>query len=339
MKRFIIFCLVILLITCKKDDEATVVVNASSVNSSEGTVQFTPSDYTVGSSITFSATPNTGYIFVNWTDSNSNTKYTNNPLNITANNNINLVATFEKSAYSVNVNVSGEGSIQKDNSSSGSSNFLHGDSIEITASPANNYSFFYWNNDPSDTANPKSIVLDGDINLDAKFEYEVAKRMVGTWEFDITNKASREKNSLIMTIDLKLNCLIETYVNDNLVSQVFTDIEPIDPTACVIGDFAVMTDLSVVSSQTLSMNMITLPEDVAVPTNISEVTEVIEKGVELKLSGEVSTSPAPETDEKGIIIIPTQAVTASDTSVQIVPTFNESFVKLALIQSPTLEIP
>ena len=100
-----------------------------------------------------------------------------------------------------------------------------------------------------------------------------------------------------------------------------------------------MTDLSVVSSQTLSMNMITLPEDVAIPTNISEVTEVIEKGVELKLSGEVSTSPAPETDEKGIIIIPTQAVTASDTSVQIVPTFNESFVKLALIQSPTLEIP
>ena len=74
MKRFIIFCLVILLFACKKDDEATVVVNASSGNSSEGTVQFTPSDYTVGSSITFSATPNTGYIFVNWTDSNSNTK-------------------------------------------------------------------------------------------------------------------------------------------------------------------------------------------------------------------------------------------------------------------------
>ena len=118
MKRFIIFCLVILLFACKKDDEATVVVNASSINSSEGTVQFTPSDYTVGSSITFSATPNTGYIFVNWTDSNSNTKYTNNPLNITANNNINLVATFEKSAYRVNVNASEEGSIQIDNSSS-----------------------------------------------------------------------------------------------------------------------------------------------------------------------------------------------------------------------------
>jgi plastocyanin len=339
MKRFIIFCLVILSFACKKDDEATVVVNASSANSSEGTVQFTPSDYTVGSSITFSATPNTGYIFVNWTDSNSNTKYTNNPLNITANNNINLVATFEKSAYSVNVLVSGEGSVQKDNSSSGSSNFLHGDSIEITASPANNYSFFYWNNDPSDTANPKNVVLDGNVILEAKFEYEVAKKMVGSWEFDIVNNASREKNYLKMTVDLQLNCLMETYVNDDLVSQVFTYIEGIDPTACVIGDFAVMTDLSVVSSQTLSMNMITLPEDVAVPTNISEVKEVIEKGVELKLNGEISTSPAPETDEKGIIIIPTEAVTASDTSVQIVPTFNESFVKLALIQSPTLEIP
>ena len=339
MKRFITFCLVILSFACKKDDEATVVVNASSANSSEGNVQFTPSDYTVGSSITFSATPNTGYSFVNWTDSNSNTKYINNPLSITADSNINLVATFEKSAYSINVNVLGEGSIQKENATSGSSSFLHGDKVNLTPVPANNYSFFYWNNDPSDTANPKSIVLDGDTTLDAKFEYEVAKKMIGSWEFDITNKASREKNFLIMTVDLQLNCLIETYVNDNLVSQVFTDIEPIDPTACVIGDFAVMTDLSVVSSQTLSMNMITLPEDVAIPTNISEVTEVIEKGVELKLSGEVSTSPAPETDEKGIIIIPTQAITASDTSVQIVPTFNESFVKLALIQSPTLEIP
>lgn len=339
MRKFILFSLLILSFACKKENESSVVVNASSSDSSEGTVQFTPSDYAVGTSITFSATPNTGYSFVNWTDSNSNTKYTNNPLNIPANNNINLVATFEKSAYSINVNVSGEGSIQKDNSSSGNSNFLHGDSIEITASPANNYSFFYWNNDPSDTTNPKSVVLDGNVSLEAKFEYEVAKRMVGTWEFDIVNKASREKNYLKMTVDLQLNCLMETYVNDVLVSQVFTDIQPIDPTACVIGDFAVMTNLSVVSSQTLSMNMITLPEDVAVPTNISEVTEVIEKGVELKLSGEVSTSPVPETDEKGIIIIPTQAVTASNTSVQIVPTFNESFVKLALIQSPTLKIP
>ena len=125
MKRFIIFCLVILSFACKKDDEATVVVNASSANSSEGSVQFTPSDYTVGSSITFSATPNTGYSFVNWTDSNSNTKYINNPLSITANNNINLVATFEKSAYGVNVNVSGEGSIQKENATFGSSLFFH----------------------------------------------------------------------------------------------------------------------------------------------------------------------------------------------------------------------
>ena len=49
----------------------------------------------------------------------------------------------------------------------------------MTAVPDSGHSFFYWNNDPGDTDNPKTVTLDGNQNLPARFDYEVAKNLVG----------------------------------------------------------------------------------------------------------------------------------------------------------------
>ena len=340
MKIYIQFVfLLILLVCCKKEDDIKVLVSASVENSSEGTVEFSAGEFSVGSSHTFTANPSEGYTFSNWKDASSNQVYVNNPLTITVNDNVSLIAIFQKSAFSIDVNILGDGTIQKENLTSGNSEFLHGDTVELTALPASNYAFFYWNNDPIDTSNPKNIVVDGNMSLEAKFEFENAKKMIGTWEFDINNQASKAHNKLIMTVDIQLNCLMITKINDQIVSQVYTDIKPLDPGACVIGDFAVMTNVSVVASQTLAMKMVTLPDNSPIPTNISEVNQVIETGVELGLSGTASVEQVPETDASGIIIIPTEAANISDTTVNIAQAFNEGFVKLALIQSPTLTIP
>ena len=76
MKSSIKYLLSLLLISqflnCKKDEDTTVLVNATVANSSEGTLDFKSGDYDIGSSITITATPKTGYVFSSWTDTSTN---------------------------------------------------------------------------------------------------------------------------------------------------------------------------------------------------------------------------------------------------------------------------
>ena len=309
-------------LNCKKDEDTTVSFNATVANSSEGTVDFTSGDYDIGSSITITATPKTGYVFSNWINTSTNQTYTTNPLSITINENTNLVANFEKAAYNVMFTISGQGSVQKE--VVGGGGFSHGSQVKLTATPSDNYSFFYWNNDPGDTENPKTITLEGDQNIPTKFDYQVARDLVGNWEFEIGNPTSKNVTTIKMSIDIFLNVLMTTIVNGEVISQIFTQMVAISPSAIVIGEFAVITDVVVASATSLSMNMIPIPEDTAPPTNESEIPVT---GKELNLSGSKSEEE-PQTDEDGIIIPPTDAVTASSTTQDMGDLFDESFDKL-----------
>ena len=218
--------------------------------------------------------------------------------------------------------ISGEGSVQKE--VVGGGEFTHGSQVKLTATPSENYSFFYWNNDPGDTENPKTITLEGDQNIPTKFDYQVARDLVGNWEFVISDPASKNVTTIKMSIDIFLNVLMTTIVNGEVISQIFTQMVAISTSAIVIGNFAVITDVVVASATSLSMNMISIPEDTAPPTNESEIPDT---GTELNLSGNKSDEE-PETDEDGIIIPPTDAVTASSTTQDIGAIFDESFDKL-----------
>ncbi|MCH1613382.1 MAG: hypothetical protein L7S72_08805, partial [Flavobacteriales bacterium] len=74
----ILLSLLFVLSTCKKDEDTSILVNASVANLSEGSVDFKSGDYSIGSSVTFSATPKTGYVFSNWTNTSTNQTYTTN---------------------------------------------------------------------------------------------------------------------------------------------------------------------------------------------------------------------------------------------------------------------
>ena len=322
IKYLLSLLLILQFLSCKKDEDNTVLVNATVANSSEGTVDFNSGDYSVGSSVTFTATPKTGYVFSNWTNTSTNQTYTTNPLSITVNENTNLIANFEKAAYNIMFTISGQGSVQKE--VVGGGGFTHGSQVQLTAVPSENYSFFYWNNDPGDTENPKTITLEGDQNIPTKFDYQVARDLVGNWEFEIGDPASKNVTIIKMSIDIFLNVLMTTIVNGEVISQIFTQMVAISTSAIVIGDFAVITDVVVASATSLSMNMVSIPEDVAPPTNESEISDT---GTELNLSGN-KTQEEPEKDKDGIIIPPTDAVTASSTTQDIGAIFDESFDKL-----------
>ncbi len=326
MKRFfLVLSILLVLSTCKKEDDPTVVVNASVADSSMGSIDFKAGSYAVGAAVTFSATPQTGYTFVSWTDSSTNQTYSNNPLTLNPDQNTNLVANFEKTAYNININVTGNGEVQKQVVGGGTS-FTHGASVELTAVPADQYSFFYWDNDPSDTTNPKTITLDGNKDVSAKFDYEVAKNLVGDWEFEIGGDSSAKDIKVIrMAVDINLNVLMTTLINGVVQSKIFTKITPISPSSIVIGDFALMTNINFASPTNISMKMASLPANKTPPKNESEISDI---SGQLNISGAMTKSISQRA-ENGLIIPPFEAVTASSTTEQISDIFKNSFLSFA----------
>ena len=328
--KYILSLLIILQFSnCKKDEESTVLVNASVANSAEGSVSFNSGDYVAGTTVTFTAIPEDGYVFTNWTNTSTNQTFTTNPLSITVNENTNLVANFEKAAYNVMFTISGQGSVQKE--VVGGGGFTHGSQVKLTATPSENYSFFYWNNDPGDTDNPKTITLDSNLNIPARFDYQVARDLIGNWEFEISDPESKNSTIIKMSVDIFLNVLMTTIVNGEVISQIFTQMIAISTSAILIGDFAIITDVVVESATSLNMNMISIPEGMAPPTNESEIPET---NSELNLSGNKSDEN-PQTDDDGIIIPPTDAISASS-SQDIGDLFNEIFDTLAGLQNSNL---
>ena len=328
--KYILSLLIILQFSnCKKDEDSTVLVNASVANSAEGSVSFNSGDYVAGTTVTFTATPRDGYVFTNWTNTSNNQTFTTNPLSITVNENTNLVANFEKAAYNVMFTISGQGSVQKE--VVGGGGFTHGSQVKLTATPSENYSFFYWNNDPGDTDNPKTVTLDSNLNIPARFDYQVARDLIGNWEFEISDPESKNSTIIKMSVDIFLNVLMTTIVNGEVISQIFTQMIAISTSAIVIGDFAVITDVVVESATSLNMNMVSIPEGMAPPTNESEIPET---NSELNLSGNKSDEN-PQTDDDGIIIPPTDAISASS-SQDIGDLFNEIFDTLAGLQNSNL---
>ena len=129
--KYILSLLIILQFSnCKKDEESTVLVNASVANSSEGSVNFNSGDYVAGTTVTFTAIPEDGYVFTNWTNTSTNQTYTTNPLSIAVNENTNMVANFDKIAYTIDVDVTGQGEVQK-SVVGGGTEFTHGSTHRI----------------------------------------------------------------------------------------------------------------------------------------------------------------------------------------------------------------
>ena len=99
-------------------------------------------NYNAGSSVSVTATPNSGYVFTSWTENgtavSSNASYT-----FTINANRTLVATFRQqaaSAYSVSLSTNPANS----GTTSGSGNYNAGSSITVTATPNSGYEFTNW---------------------------------------------------------------------------------------------------------------------------------------------------------------------------------------------------
>ena len=131
-----------------------------------GTISPGTRSLNLGTDQSFSITPDVGYyiadVLVNGVSVGAVTTY--NFVNVAAN--YGLTATFAPIEYTLGVSRIGEGSIiQNPNQTT----YHYGDTVQLTAVPANGWRFTSWTGDISNILNPANITIDGNKEVTATF--------------------------------------------------------------------------------------------------------------------------------------------------------------------------
>ena len=145
---------------------STFSVNISANYSDRGYVTFDSATYHYGDTLKLSAVANKGYYFERWDDWNND-----NPRTIIVEGDVNRTAEFfEVSPVSVIINSKNTflGTISGYDASK---TYYIGDTLKLSVTTVNQTSFYQWSDGNSD--NPRTIVLNGDVNLNAEFNDEL----------------------------------------------------------------------------------------------------------------------------------------------------------------------
>jgi hypothetical protein len=268
-----------------------------SISANEGgVVSSSGGKYINGSSISVSATPNNGFEFAGWSNGSKQ-----NPLSITLTSNQSIAANFNKKTYKLEINLDGEGIVEKELISGEGSldSPTFGSVVKLTAVPNENRSFMYWDNIPSDSIPIKEITIDQNKSLTALFDFQNAKKMIGSWEFGFNNSASKNNNLMTIVVDISLNALITTTINGEK-SESFSKIKFISEDAFIFGESVLFSSVYIGSNNDLTLNFNSLPKNI----NISNTVEVLSKASSvLNLSGKkLNTTPQEISVIDGLII-------------------------------------
>ena len=122
-------------------------------------------NYSHDDTVTLKATPNEGYEFLNWTEGGVEVS-TEEEYSFNATADRLLTANFALKSYTLETQVSGEGSIQR---TPENALYTHGEIVELTAVPDDGWGFVSWSGDLESSENPAEINMDGDKSVTATF--------------------------------------------------------------------------------------------------------------------------------------------------------------------------
>ena len=155
-------------------------INATANDANMGTVTG-GGTYYEGETVTLTATPKTGYRFVNWSNSSTDAKLT-----FTASENLDLTANFEICTYTLTSfsNDETKGTV------SGAGTYNYGATATLTATPTDGYKLLYWSD--RSTENPRTITMNKNEAISAYFvkEYAVEPTFTITKEWENTQVPS-----------------------------------------------------------------------------------------------------------------------------------------------------
>jgi uncharacterized repeat protein (TIGR02543 family) len=162
-----------------------------------GTVTKDPnkSTYSYGDPVTLTASPATGYTFIRWEGDASGT---NASTTITITGNKTISAVFEiidGLSLTVSSNPSDGGSVTK---SPDKTSYTYGETVTLTAMPANGYDFDYWSDDASGSTTSTTINMDANKSVTADFtpiEYTLAINITPTGGGTVTKSPNKSTYS------------------------------------------------------------------------------------------------------------------------------------------------
>jgi uncharacterized repeat protein (TIGR02543 family) len=141
--------------------------------------------YEYGAIVELTAVPDSGWTFSYWSgDLNSS----NNPEDITIDENKTVTAHFSQNEYTLTINIIGEGAVIKDPNYA---TYPYGTIVELTAVPDSGWTFSHWSGDLSGDENPEEILMDGNKEVTAHFkedtilpEIKIVKPVRAIYVFD-----------------------------------------------------------------------------------------------------------------------------------------------------------
>ena len=169
-------------------------VNIAPNNTAWGSVRSSRSSVVEGTAVTLTATPNRGYRFLGWEDSEEVNVSTEMAYTFVPEAAVNLTAVFEPlTEYQVNVtsNIDGAGNISVTTFEDGK--YYEGDIVEIQALPNIGYVFNNWSDNISSWQRD-AVTLAADINLTANFEVIKEPKASVRWTFADNTDAENTGN-------------------------------------------------------------------------------------------------------------------------------------------------
>jgi hypothetical protein len=167
MRKYCLLLLSLIVISCEKESLVPVIRFTLTVNSGVGGSVSSPGgSYTQGQSVSITATPNSEYVFDNWSNGS-----TDNPLSITVNSDQTVTANFIKKKYLLTINIQGEGTVTEEIISAGKTTkeYNSGSIIRLTAVPSSEWTFVDWSGSVTSTENSIELTVDESKNVNVKF--------------------------------------------------------------------------------------------------------------------------------------------------------------------------
>ena len=173
-KLFFLLTAIALVLSCSSDETSTPVTPPPApiakytitLSAGEGgTVSTTGGEYEAGQTVSVTATPQGEYVFIDWSDGNTNATRT-----ITIGSNSTLTANFEKRKYPLTINIKGEGEVLEEIVDAGrTTDYDSGTTVKLTAQPEYEWVFVGWTGDIEST----DLVVEIDVtelkSVEAKF--------------------------------------------------------------------------------------------------------------------------------------------------------------------------
>ena len=120
--------------------------------------------YNAGTSVTVTASSNTGYTFVSWT-ANGSIVSASSSYTFALNANRTLVANFGVNTYTLNVTATNGTVVKTPNQVT----YNHGTTVLLTATPNAGYVFSSWSGDATGSTNPLTVTMNANKNITANF--------------------------------------------------------------------------------------------------------------------------------------------------------------------------